>query len=110
MDGLLDHVTGSVLSALATRNLPPSSVLDLISHHRDDYVRASAGADQVICLDDGRPMRCMTSHLRKRYGLTAAQYRARWGLDTDHPLIAHHTAARWKQAAVKCCLGRSVQA
>jgi len=55
--------------------------------------------DRLICLEDGREMRMLTRYLRGRYGLTPAQYRARWGLPADYPMIAPEHARRRSEAA-----------
>lgn len=57
-------------------------------------VRDSISADHLVCLEDGLRFRCLTRHLRTRYGLSPDQYRARWGLPADYPVAAPNVARR----------------
>ena len=51
-------------------------------------VSQSVTADYIISLEDGRRLRSLTRHLKAQYGLTPAQYRARWNLPPEYPMVA----------------------
>lgn len=51
-------------------------------------VEASVNPDRLICLEDGKPMKMLKRYLRRRYGLTPEEYRAKWGLPPSYPMIA----------------------
>lgn len=48
----------------------------------------SVQRDFLICLEDGRPMKMLRRHLRVVHGLTPSQYRAKWGLPPNYPMVA----------------------
>ena len=51
-------------------------------------VAESVTDDYIICLEDGKPLKMLKRHLRAVYNLTPEQYRARWGLPEDYPMVA----------------------
>ena len=58
-------------------------------------VRKSITPDYLICLEDGKKVKMLKRYLRTNYGLTPAQYRAKWGLPVDYPMAApNYTQAR----------------
>lgn len=69
-------------------------------------VRASVKPDAVICLDCGARMKMLKRHLDTDHGMTPAEYRTRWNLPADHPLVAPDYAAKRKELAVRIGLGR----
>ncbi|WP_068080547.1 MucR family transcriptional regulator [Novosphingobium rosa] len=69
-------------------------------------VRASLKSDTLTCLDCGTKMKMLKRHLATDHGLSPAEYRARWGLNADYPMVAPDYAARRKELAVKIGLGR----
>jgi len=69
-------------------------------------VRASIRPDHVTCLECGRKMKMLKRHLSTNHGLTPAEYRQRWGLPTDHALVAPDYAKRRQDLAKKIGLGR----
>lgn len=72
-------------------------------------IRKSITPDHIICLEDGRPFRSMKRHLATRHGLTPEDYRARWGLPTDYPMVAPNYAAARSELARAMGLGQSGQ-
>ena len=44
--------------------------------------------DYIVCLEDGRHMKILRRHLQQAYGMTAEEYRAKWGLPSDYPMVA----------------------
>jgi len=69
-------------------------------------VRSSVARDHIICLEDGRRFKSLKRHLRTAHGLTPAQYRARWSLRSDYPLVAPAYAAQRSELAKSIGLGR----
>ena len=51
-------------------------------------IKKSVGDDYIICLEDGRKFKSLKRHLRTAYNLTPDQYRAKWGLPSDYPMVA----------------------
>ncbi|MDW9652897.1 MucR family transcriptional regulator [Sinorhizobium meliloti] len=72
-------------------------------------IRGSVTADYIICLEDGKKFKSLKRHLRE-YGLTPEQYRAKWNLPSDYPMVApNYTAAR-SALAKQIGLGRKRKA
>jgi predicted transcriptional regulator len=69
-------------------------------------VRKSITPDYIICLEDGKKLKMLKRYLRTRYGLSPEEYRAKWSLPTDYPLVAPNYAARRSEFAKKIGLGR----
>ena len=72
-------------------------------------VRKSVTDDYLICLEDGRKLKMLKRHLRSAYGMTPEEYRAKWGLDRDYPMVAPAYAAKRQELALKIGLGRTTQ-
>jgi len=62
--------------------------------------------DYLICLEDGKKFKSLKRHLMTHYGLTPDQYREKWGLDPNYPMVAPNYAAARSQLAKKMGLGR----
>ena len=56
-------------------------------------VKKSVTADYIICLEDGKKFKALKRHLRTSYNMTPDQYRQKWGLDTDYPMVAPNYSA-----------------
>lgn len=69
-------------------------------------VRSSVKPDYIMCLADGKKMKMLKRHLATDHGLTPAEYRARWNLPADYPMVAPNYAAQRKDLALKIGLGR----
>ena len=69
-------------------------------------IRASVKPDALTCLECGAKMKMLKRHLASDHGLTPVEYRARWNLGADYPMVAADYAARRKELAVKIGLGR----
>ena len=68
-------------------------------------VRASIKPDYVICLEDGKKLKMLKRHLMTHYNLTPDQYRAKWGLPADYPMVAPNYAEQRRTLAKKIGLG-----
>ncbi len=62
--------------------------------------------DYIICLEDGKKFKSLKRHLMTHYGLTPEQYREKWGLDVNYPMVAPNYAAARSALAKKMGLGR----
>ena len=68
-------------------------------------VRASLKNDHIVCLEDGKKFKSLKRHLRTTYNLTPDQYRAKWGLAHDYPMVAPNYAAARSELAKQMGLG-----
>lgn len=69
-------------------------------------IRASVKPDHLVCLEDGKKMKMLKRHLMTDHGLTPAEYRARWGLAADYPMVAPDYAEKRRALAKEIGLGR----
>jgi len=69
-------------------------------------VRRSVSPDFLVCLEDGRRLKMLKRHLRTAFGLTPDEYRSRWNLPADYPMVAPNYAKRRSEFAKKIGLGR----
>jgi predicted transcriptional regulator len=68
-------------------------------------IKKSVFADHIVCLEDGRKLKMLKRHLRSSYNLTPEQYRERWGLAPDYPMVAPTYAKHRSSLAKKIVLG-----
>jgi predicted transcriptional regulator len=68
-------------------------------------IRASIKPDYIVCLDDGKKLKMLKRHLMTHYGMTPDDYRAKWGLPADYPMVAPNYAEQRRSLAVKIGLG-----
>lgn len=69
-------------------------------------VRSSIKPDYIVCLEDGKKLKMLKRHLMTHYGMTPEDYRAKWALPADYPMVAPNYAQQRKELAVKIGLGR----
>jgi predicted transcriptional regulator len=69
-------------------------------------VRRSITPDYLICLEDGRKFKSLKRHLRTKYDLSPEQYRARWDLPKDYPMVAPNYAQARSDLAKQMGLGQ----
>lgn len=69
-------------------------------------IKKSVGRDYVICLEDGKKLKMLKRYLATRYRMTPAEYRQRWGLPKDYPMVAPAYAEARSQLAKSIGLGR----
>ncbi|MEI7607403.1 MAG: MucR family transcriptional regulator [Rhodospirillaceae bacterium] len=70
-------------------------------------IKKSVTPDYIVCLEDGKKLKMLKRHLNTAYGLTPDEYRAKWGLPADYPMVAPNYAKSRSELAVKIGLGRS---
>lgn len=73
-------------------------------------VKKSVTPEFIICLEDGKKLKMLKRYLRSRYDLTPEEYRAKWGLPADYPMVAPNYAAQRSEFAKKIGLGKSAPA
>lgn len=69
-------------------------------------VRASVKPDYIICLEDGKKLKMLKRHLMTHYNMTPEEYRARWNLPADYPMVAPNYAEKRRDLAKQIGLGR----
>ncbi len=73
-------------------------------------IKRSVTDDYIVCLEDGKKLKMLKRHLMTAYGMTPEEYRARWGLKPDYPMVAPTYAAKRQELAKKIGLGRKPRA
>ena len=69
-------------------------------------IRSSIKNDHIVCLEDGKKLKMLKRHLMTRYNMTPDQYRTRWSLPADYPMVAPAYAEKRRELAKKIGLGR----
>ena len=124
-EALLDHVADIVSAHVGNNSVAPADLPGLIQavyaslaalgqaaepavEERKPAVsiRASVKPDAVTCLECGEKMKMLKRHLGTEHVLTPAEYRTRWSLPGDYPMVAPDYAAKRKELAVRIGLGR----
>jgi predicted transcriptional regulator len=121
------ELTASIVSAYVSNNSVPSAELPaLIGQVHTALTRVSSGhgealgdplkpaipvkksitSDYIICLEDGKKFKSLKRHLRSQYNLTPEQYREKWGLGSDYPMVAPNYAAARSRLAKQMGLGQ----
>jgi predicted transcriptional regulator len=124
--GYID-LTANIVSAYLSNNpTPASEIPNLISQIHSALVRVSSGRseapaepakpavslkksinpDYLVCLEDGKRFKSLKRHLRTQYNMTPEQYRDKWGLPADYPMVAPNYAVARSQLAKKMGLGQ----
>ena len=69
-------------------------------------IRRSVTEDHIVCLEDGRKLKMLKRHLMTDHGMTPEEYRTKWGLPYDYPMVAPAYARKRRELAVAIGLGR----
>jgi len=69
-------------------------------------IRNSIKPDYIVCLEDGKKLKMLKRYLRTNFDMTPEEYRARWGLAADYPMVAPNYAEKRRDLAKKIGLGR----
>jgi predicted transcriptional regulator len=69
-------------------------------------IRSSIKPDYLVCLEDGKKLKMLKRHLMTHYGMTPEDYRAKWGLPNDYPMVAPNYAEQRRTLAKAIGLGR----
>ena len=124
--GYID-LTANIVSAYLSNNpTPASEIPNLISQVHSALLRVSSGRSEVpaepakpavslkksinpdylVCLEDGKRFKSLKRHLRTQYNMTPEQYRDKWGLPADYPMVAPNYAVARSQLAKQMGLGQ----
>jgi predicted transcriptional regulator len=69
-------------------------------------IRKSVFPDHIVCLEDGKKLKMLKRYLQTSYGMTPEQYRRKWGLPADYPMVAPNYASHRSSLAKQAGLGR----
>jgi predicted transcriptional regulator len=97
---LLIHNVHNALTSLGDALVEPE-----IKQEPAVSVRASIKPDYVVCLEDGKKLKMLKRHLMTHYQMTPEQYRAKWNLPADYPMVAPNYAEQRRSLAKKIGLG-----
>ena len=97
---LIGNVHGALVGLGGVPTAVPEKLEPAVS------IRASIKPDYIVCLDDGKKLKMLKRHLMTHYGITPDEYRAKWGLPADYPMVAPNYAEQRRKLAVKIGLGR----
>ncbi len=100
--GDLSNLIQQVYTSLAT---VPSGAAAAERRQPAVPIKKSVTPDYIICLDDGKKLKMLKRHLKTSYGITPDEYRERWGLPSDYPMVAPNYAAKRSALAKKIGLG-----
>ena len=123
---IIEMTSDIVSSYVANNNLPMGEVGPLIRHvfqslsHESSNVengdpaqlepavpvKKSVTPEYIICLEDGKKFKSLKRHLRTKYDLSPEEYRAKWGLPSDYPMVAPRYAQARSALAKQMGLGR----
>ena len=99
LPALIQNVYGA-LSGLGTEETEEEAPEPAVS------VRSSIKQDHIVCLEDGKKMKMLKRHLMTDHGMTPQEYRERWNLPADYPMVAPAYAETRRELAKKIGLGR----
>jgi predicted transcriptional regulator len=125
-DNLLQLATGIVSSYVSHNQVPMSDVPSILKSIHSVLagltsgssadglssakpavsVKKSIGDDYIICLEDGKRLKMLKRYLRSNYNMSPEEYRAKWGLPPDYPMVAPAYARQRSEFAKKIGLGR----
>lgn len=88
------------LSGLGSEEASPAALTPAVP------IKRSVTDDYIVCLEDGKKLKMLKRHLMTAYGMTPEEYRAKWGLKPDYPMVAPNYAAKRQELAKKIGLGR----
>ena len=126
----IELAAGIIAAYVHKNSVRPSDLPGLIAEVHGALVRLTAGSqpvvveqqipavpvkksvfpDFIICLDDGKKFKSLKRHLRTAFDMTPEEYRAKWGLASDYPMVAPNYAAQRSALAVSAGLGQQRKA
>jgi predicted transcriptional regulator len=92
------HASLAALQSVGAAAEPPTPAVP---------VKKSVTPEYIICLEDGKKLKMLKRHLRTTYNMTPDEYRAKWNLGADYPMVAPNYAAQRSAFAKKIGLGRT---
>ncbi len=111
LPGLI-HDVFRTLSGIGGEAPPPAPAAAPVQERRQPFVpvRKSIFPDYIVCLEDGKKLKMLKRHLKTAYNLTPDQYRERWGLAAEYPMVAPNYASHRSSLAKKIGLGTKPRA
>jgi len=100
---LPDAIKGVYRSLEAVSGSPPSQQ----DNRPAVTIRRSVTPDYIVCLEDGKKLKILKRHLRTAYNMTPEEYRKKWGLPADYPMVSPNYARQRSALAKKIGLGNS---
>lgn len=100
VSNLIANVHGALAGLSVAAEPTPEPLQPAVS------IRSSVKPDYIVCLEDGKKLKMLKRHLMTHYQMTPDDYRAKWGLPADYPMVAPNYAAQRKELAYKIGLGR----
>jgi predicted transcriptional regulator len=101
---IIEQVHGALAAALRSSSLPPKEDLKPAVP-----IKRSVEDDYIVCLEDGMKFKSLKRHLRTKYNMSPEEYRQRWGLPYDYPMVAPNYARARSNLAKKMGLGRAMK-
>jgi len=99
--GLINQVHAALMRVSSGQNdAQPEPLKPAVS------LKKSITPDHLVCLEDGKKFKSLKRHLRTQYSMTPEQYREKWGLPPDYPMVAPNYAAARSQLAKQMGLGQ----
>jgi predicted transcriptional regulator len=98
--GSLIQVVYKTLAGIGEEEVPVEKLVPAVP------IKKSVFADFIVCLEDGKKLKMLKRHLATSYNMTPEQYRERWGLPSDYPMVAPDYAAKRSELAKSIGLGR----
>jgi predicted transcriptional regulator len=102
--GDVPGLISKVYSALAALGSPPAP--PAVPQEPAVSIRSSVKPDHIVCLEDGQKQKMLKRHLSTAHGMSPADYRAKWKLPADYPMVAPNYAEQRRQLAHEIGLGR----
>lgn len=100
LPALIEAIYGSLNKiASGTQEAPVETLVPAVA------VKKSITPDFIVCLEDGKKFKSLKRHLRTKYDMTPDQYRAKWGLPSDYPMVAPNYASARSELAKAMGLG-----
>ncbi|QUM74643.1 MucR family transcriptional regulator [Sphingopyxis granuli] len=96
---LINNVHAALSGLSKPAELPEEKPVPAVS------IRSSVKPDYIVCLEDGKKLKMLRRHLMTHYGLTPEDYRAKWGLPADYPMVAPSYAEKRRVLAKEIGLG-----
>src|SRR4051812_3488183 len=105
----VSELPGMIKSIHATLGgLTPGGAAETLTNQKPAIpVKRSITPEYIVCLEDGKKLKMLKRYLRSNYKLSPEQYRAKWGLPADYPMVAPNYAAQRSEFAKKIGLGRT---
>ena len=99
LPNLIENVHRALRGISATSAAPEAKPEPKVS------IRSSVKPDYIVCLEDGKKLKMLKRHLMTHYSMTPEQYRAKWGLSADYPMVAPNYAEQRRTLAKSIGLG-----